>query len=103
MTARIGQSSPRRVVSAEPRLVERQGKTALHRFRVALVAGDNRLQARGATADGALESEPASLTIPFSGKLPQPELYVLAVGVNRHAKDAGVPNLDFCVPDANAI
>jgi WD40 repeat protein/uncharacterized caspase-like protein len=83
--------------------VKTEGKTVHYRFPVLLVPGDNRLEARAATGDGARESDSASLTIPFTGKLPEPKLYVIAVGINRFAPDASIRALDFCVADARAI
>ena len=84
-------------------LLKSENKTLHYRFPVALVSGDNRLEVRAATADGVVESEPALTTVKFSGTLPSPDLYVIAIGINRFAKDAGIANLDFCVPDARAI
>jgi hypothetical protein len=70
---------------------------------VSLVPGDNRLEVRAARADGGLESDPVALSVPFAGKLPEPELYVVAVGIDRYAQDSGIANLDFCVPDTRAV
>jgi hypothetical protein len=83
--------------------VKAEGKTAHYRFPISLVPGDNRIEVHAATADGSRESDPTSLTIAFNGKLPEPELYVVAVGINRYAKDAGVANLDFCVSDTQVM
>jgi WD40 repeat protein len=83
-------------------LLKKVDKTQQYRFLVALVPGENRIEVRAATADGVVESEPALTTVKFDGKLPDPDLYVIAVGINRFAKDAGIANLDFCVPDAKA-
>jgi hypothetical protein len=85
------------------RKLRQEGKITHYRFPVALLPGGNRIEVRAATADGGRESEPAVTTIAFDGKLPQPELYVLAVGINRYAKDSGISNLDYCVPDARAV
>jgi WD40 repeat protein len=83
--------------------LRQEGKTVHYRFAVALVPGNNRVEVRAATADGGRESEPAVAVVSFDGKLPEPELYVLAIGVNRFARGAGVSNLDYCVPDARAV
>jgi hypothetical protein len=40
--------------------------------------------------------------VKFDGKLPDPDLYVIAIGINRFAKDSGIADLEFCVPDAKA-
>jgi WD40 repeat protein len=85
------------------KLLKNEGKTQQYRFDVALLSGDNRIEVRAATADGAVESAPAITTVKFDGKLPEPDLYVIAVGINRFAKEAGVASLDFCVPDAKGI
>jgi hypothetical protein len=92
-----------RATLASGTLVKTEGKTAHYRFVVSLVPGDNRMEARAATGDGVRESDPAVLTVPFDGKLPKPELYVVAVGINRYAQSSGVSNLDFCVPDTRAV
>jgi WD40 repeat protein len=86
-----------------PAPARRDGKTLHFRFPVGLVRGDNALEVRAATADGSRESEPAVLTVPFDGQLPDPELYAIVIGINQYARDAGVANLEFCVPDARAI
>ena len=41
--------------------------------------------------------------MPYTGKLLEPELYVVAIGINRYASGSGVANLEFCVPDTRAI
>jgi hypothetical protein len=84
-------------------LLKKDGKTAVYRFTVSLIPGDNRLEARAATADGGRESDPAATTIKFDGQLSPPDLYVLAIGINRFAKDAGIAPLDFCVSDTKAV
>ncbi len=82
-----------------------EGKTTRYRVPIALVAGENRFDVRAATADGLLESEPALYSTRFDGELPQPELYVLAFGINRY--DAGwrpdYPDLFFAAGDAEAF
>ena len=57
-------------------------------FQVASVAvGVYRLEVRAASGDGSWESEPAAITVPFDGQLPEPDLYVVAVGINRFARE----------------
>lgn len=75
----------------------------MHRFALPLVSGTNTLEAVAATADGARESERVLLSIPFQGKLPEPRLHLLAVGIDRFAPDAGVGALEFCVSDTRAV
>ncbi len=81
---------------------EVDGKTARYRVPVALVRGENQFDVRAATADGALESEKATYRLRFDGELPSPELYVLALGINRY--DPGwrpdYPDLFFAARDA---
>ncbi len=84
-------------------LVKTEGKTVHYRIPVSLVPGENRIDVRASTGDGIRESDPASLSIPFSGKLPEPELYVIAIGINRHTKDSGVTDLDCCATDTKAL
>src|SRR5262249_9288 len=84
-------------------LLRKENKTRHYRFPVSFVSGDNRIEVRAATADGVLESDPAMTMIGFDGKLPDPDLYIIAVGINRFASDSGIADLEFCVPDAKAI
>lgn len=84
-------------------LVKENDKTKIHRFTLDLITGDNRIEARAATVDGGRESDPTVEFLSFAGKLPEPDLYVLAVGVNKHAAGAGVKDLKFAVPDAKAV
>jgi WD40 repeat protein/uncharacterized caspase-like protein len=85
------------------KLLRLSDRTTHYRFRVALVPGDNRIEARAATANGGVESEAAVASIKFDGKLPEPDLYAIVIGINRFAKDAGVADLDCCVTDAQSI
>jgi WD40 repeat protein len=80
---------------------ERQGQTVRRRFPVSLVAGENRLEVRAASSDGSMESEPAALVLRYEKPLPKPELYLLAVGINRYAQDS--INLRFAAADAQAV
>jgi WD40 repeat protein/uncharacterized caspase-like protein len=91
------------VTLSSGRLLKKEAKSQQYRFAVALLPGDNRIEVRAATADGSVESEPAATTVKFDGKLPEPDLYVIAIGINRFAKGAGIADLEFCVPDAQAI
>jgi WD40 repeat protein len=84
-------------------LVNKDAETSRYRFTVAVVPGENRLEVHAATADGSVESEPAAAVVRFDGRLPDPQLYVLAIGINCFAQDSGVENLRFCVADAQAI
>jgi hypothetical protein len=81
----------------------KDGKVVRQRFTVALVPGENRFEARATTADGSLEGEPALHTLTYEGSLPDPDLYVIAVGINRYAEPAPGFQLDCCVPDAQAL
>jgi WD40 repeat protein len=90
-------------VSAGHSLLRQAGQTAHHRFSIPLVPGDNRFEVRAASADGSWESEPAVASLRSDGTAAEPELYVLAVGINRFARDAGIAGLDFCAPDARAV
>lgn len=90
-------------VRAGQTLLEKRGQTEQHRFTVGLVPGSNRIEVRSATADGAWESDPALWVQDFAGALPEPELHVLAVGINRQAPGAGFSDLQYCVADAHAI
>jgi WD40 repeat protein len=84
-----------------PGTAERAGKVSRRSFTVALVEGDNRLEVKAASADGSWESEPASLTLRYERPLPKGELYLVAVGVSKHAQ-AGL-DLKFAAKDARAV
>jgi WD40 repeat protein len=83
--------------------LRQEGKTGHYRFPVTLVPGNNRIEVRAATANGSRESDPVSHTVAFNGQLPEPQLHVIAIGINRHAQGSGVSNLDFCLSDAKAM
>ena len=85
------------------KLLQQDGKTKTYRFTLDLVTGENNFEARAATADRIRESDPAGTVVPFEGKLPEPDLYVLAVGINKHIAGAGFTDLNFSVPDAKAV
>src|SRR5262249_34366136 len=53
------------------KLIKEEGKTKTYRFNLSLVSGDNKIEARSATADGARESDPAIEVVPFAGRLPE--------------------------------
>jgi WD40 repeat protein len=84
-----------------------EGKTTRFQVPVNLVAGDNRIDVRSATADGRLESKPALLNIKFDGQPVKPDLYVIAVGLNRYdpawQQVTEVPPLTYAVADAKAM
>jgi len=78
-----------------------EGKTLRQTFTVRLIEGDNRIRVEAASADGSWESEPAQVTLSYNQSLPKPELYILAVGVNRYAEAA--MNLSYAARDAEAM
>ena len=80
---------------------QREGDSVHRRFPVSLVQGENRVEVRAASADGSWESEPAVLVLRYEQSLPKPELYVVAVGVNRYAEDA--MTLKYARADAQSI
>jgi WD40 repeat protein len=84
-----------------PGSAERKGKLTRRTFTVALVEGDNHLEARASSLDGSWDSEPARLTLRYQRPLPRPELYLVAVGVSKYA-DARL-DLKFAARDARAI
>jgi WD40 repeat protein len=83
--------------------LRQEGRTVHYRFPVTLMPGDNRFEVRAATADGSRESDPASHTLAFNGQLPEPQLHVIAIGINRYAQGSGVSHLDCCLSDAKAV
>ena len=78
-----------------------KGKIIERSFEVALVEGENRLEVCAASEDGSWESEPAVITFTYQESLPEPQLHLLVVGVNRYAQ--GTMNLKFAVSDAKAM
>jgi WD40 repeat protein len=84
-----------------PGEASREGKIVRRRFTVSLVQGDNSLLVQAASASGSPESEPATLTLRHEKTLARPDLYVLAVGVNRYKQEA--MNLKYAAADARAF
>ena len=73
-------------------------------FTIDLALGRNQLVVCAASSDGLWESEPAIMTFDSEGSLPQPELYVLAIGINRYS-GGGRSDSDLrgCVLDAKRM
>ena len=88
-----------RVIAPGPS--QREGRTLHRTLEIPLITGENRLEVRAASEDGSWESEPASITLSYEEPQVQPELYVLAIGINRYAQET--LNLKYAVPDAQAI
>jgi len=84
-----------------PGKTRRQGKVLRRELDVALIEGENHLEIRAASADGSWESEPARLTLRYERPLPKPELYVVAVGVNRYGQES--MDLKYAAVDAQAM
>ena len=68
---------------------------------VRLVEGENRIRIEAASGDGSFESEPALLTLHYTKSLDKPDLYVVAIGVNKYAEPA--MNLNYARSDAEAL
>ncbi len=66
---------------------QRVGKVTRSTFRLELVEGDNRLEARAAPGSGGRERTLTRLVITYDRPLVKPDLWVLAVGVNEYADD----------------
>lgn len=77
------------------------GKITRRTFKVKLVEGENRFEAKASSGDGGWQSEPARLVVTYNKPLVQPDLYVLAVGVSEYA-DAGI-SLKFAATDARKL
>jgi len=84
-----------------PTATRKEGKTVRRTFTVRLVEGANRIEARAASADGSWESEPARVVVRYARAVVKPDLYVLAVGVDKYADDR--LNLKFAGADARAL
>jgi WD40 repeat protein len=78
-----------------------EGKTVHRSFKVALVEGRNHLRITASTADGSWEAEPAELVLTYERPLAKSRMFLMAVGVNKHA-DANL-NLKYAAPDAQAF
>jgi WD40 repeat protein len=79
----------------------RDGEAMIHTFRLDLVEGENEIEIKAACSDGSWESEPERVTLTYQKALPEPELYVLSVGINDYAEASF--NLDYAAPDAHAF
>jgi WD40 repeat protein len=84
--------------SGEP---TREGNVVHRDFTLPLVVGENRLEVRARSGDGSWESEPVSIIVQRELPAPPPELYLLAVGVNRYAEPS--LKLNFAASDAMAM
>lgn len=70
-------------------------------YEVPLVEGANRLRASAFNSGGTVESRPDEIAVVSKAQdLRKPELYVLAIGVDRYANGR---NLEFAVEDARAV
>jgi WD40 repeat protein len=81
-------------------VLRKDGATAVYRFSVKVVPGENRIEARAAAADRKQESEPAVITFDHGGAAAPPRLFVLAVGISRY--DA-LGDLEFAARDADCM
>jgi WD40 repeat protein len=78
-----------------------EGKTTYRTFKLSLVEGENRIKVTAANRDGSWEAEPVQVIVRYERPLKKPELYVVAVGIDRYA-DANF-NLQYAVRDSDAI
>ena len=86
--------------TGEPEEMRRDSEKLQCSFTVSLVEGENRIEVQSASEDASWDSEPALLTIPYDGELPNPELHILAIGINEYS---GGANLEGCVAGARAM
>lgn len=77
------------------------GKTTQFKHLLTLQNGENTLEAYAYNSAGKIESLHATATITWHGKTAKPNLYVLAVGVNKY-RDRSLW-LNYAVPDATSI
>lgn len=77
------------------------GKTTQFSHLLTLQNGENTLEAYAYNSAGKIESLHATATITWQGKTAKPNLYVLAVGVNKY-RDKSLW-LNYAVPDATSI
>ena len=77
------------------------GKTTQFSHLLTLQNGENTLEAYATNSAGKIESLHATATITWQGKTAKPNLYVLAVGVNKY-RDRSLW-LNYAVPDATSI
>ncbi len=80
---------------------ERQEDSVRRTFDISLIEGENRLEVRAASADGAWESDPAVRVLRYEKPLDKPALHVLAVGISHYAE--GRYDLKFARADAQAF
>ncbi len=80
---------------------ERRGRSLHRTFNVPLVEGENRLEVRAATADGSWEAEPAAMVIRHEKPQQKPELYFIAVAIDRYLDSK--MQLKFAAVDAQAL
>ncbi len=77
------------------------GKTVQFSHTVSLSAGENIIEAYATNEAGVIESRHAQTRIMWQGETAKPNLYVLAVGVNKY-RDRSLW-LNYSVPDAQSV
>lgn len=95
-----------RVAAGTPANVRREGSLLRCRFELAPTPGLNHFEVRAATADGAVEGEPAGLSVQAAGAAARPRLHAVVVGINEYPRGGGAGKLEpleFCAPDARAV
>ncbi|WP_145234577.1 caspase family protein [Urbifossiella limnaea] len=92
-----------RVAAGTPANVLREGGVLRCRFELAPAPGLNHFEVRAATADGAVEGEPAGLTVQAAGPAARPRLHAVVVGINQYPRGGELRSLEFCAPDARAM
>lgn len=88
----------------EARSIVREGdrrRVITRTFEVPLVEGANALEVQAASGDGSWESEPARIDLTYTRDLPDPHLYLIAVGISRYAQ--GNLALQFADDDAREL
>lgn len=79
----------------------RQGNVVRRSFTLPLIEGENHLEVHAKNGDGSWESEPASIVLRCDHANAKPELYLLAVGIDRYTEST--LNLKFAAGDAIAM
>lgn len=82
------------------KVIRREGETTVHRFSVALVPGENRIEAQATTANRKQESDPAIVTLNHQLASTPPRLFVLVVGISQYA---ALSDLPFAAKDADSM
>ena len=95
------QNGERKLLQEKGEIKSSVGDKFTYTCTVILASGENTFEAFATNAGGKIESRHATAKISWTGKTEKPNLYVLALGVNKYQSSSN--RLNYAVPDAESI